>query len=88
MSAISRPTYRPQNRPKEFIVAARARVDGVGRHKGHLVCGHCGMGGMSMADFAAEIGVSVRDVSAFLDKRTLRPDVAATIRANVLRVVE
>jgi hypothetical protein len=88
MSAISRPTYRPQNKPKQFIIAVRARTDAAGRHRGHLACGHCGAGGMAMADFAVEAGMSVHDVSAFLDRRTVRADVAQRIRDNVMRVVE
>lgn len=86
MSAISRPAYRPRNTPKDFILAVRQHAGMVGN--GHLTCGHCGMGGMSMADFAAEIGVSARDVSAFLNRRAVRDDVARKIRASVMRVVE
>lgn len=86
MSAISRPSYRPRNTPKDFIVAVRQNGGMVGN--GHLACGHCGAGGMSMADFAAEVGVSARDVSAFLNRRPVRDDVARKIRANVMRVVE
>ena len=84
MTAISRPAYRPQNKPKDFIIAARDTPRG----SGTLACGHCGAGGMSMADFADEIGVSIRDVSAFLHRRPVREDVARKIRANVMRVVE
>lgn len=85
MSTISRAAYRPpNNRPRDFVIAVR----GDGRYKGKLICGHCGLGGMAMSDFAAETGIPVRDVSAFLDRRTVRADIAAKIRANVLRVYE
>lgn len=84
MTAISRPAYRPQNRPKDFIIAVR---EGGSRYT-TLACGHCGAGGMAMADFAYEIGVSARDVSRFLHRQPVREDVAKKIRANVMRVVE
>jgi hypothetical protein len=86
MSAIGRPAYRPQNKPRDFVIAIRETP--ATRLVVGLACGHCGAGGMSMADFADEIGVSARDVSAFLHKRTVREDVAKKIRANVMRVVE
>lgn len=86
MSAISRPAYRPRNKTKEFVIAVRSSGNQIGR--GHLACGHCGFGGMAMADFAAENDVSARDVSRFLNRLPVRDDVAARIRATVMRVVE
>lgn len=86
MSAISRPAYRPRNRTKEFIIAVRSGGNHLGR--GTFTCGHCGAGGMSMADFADENGLSTRDVSRFLNRLPVRDDVATRIRANVMRVVE
>lgn len=84
MSAISRPAYRPQNRTRDFIIAVRRTPM---THPA-LACGHCGAGGMSMADFEAENGLPRGSVSKFLNRQPVRDDVAATIRANVKRVVE
>lgn len=92
MSAISeggKPTDT-----KAFLVAHRrsasfSLADGkVYVGSGFLECDHCRRGGMSRADFARIVGVSVGVVSRWLDRKPVREDMARRIREFLLRVEE
>lgn len=89
MSAISRPAHGKGDKTREYLGAARSkRTANMIRPKGYLYCISCGGSTMSMADFAAIVGVTPRDVSRFLNREPVRDDKAAAIRANLAEVDE
>ena len=75
---------------KRYIVLERKGhgSDGVVRATGFITCAVCGMSPLNRKQLAIEIGVPVNALSRFLNRDTIRADVAATIRASVARVVE
>lgn len=80
---------RPTKPVDKFVVISRkGERDGVIHTSGAIVCDTCRGFAMSQHDLAREIGVSPAHLSAFLNRRPLRADVADKIRHSVLRVEE
>lgn len=83
--------YGLGDKTTQYVAAQRNGVNEARTHivtSGHLYCTSCGGPAMSIADFANIAGVAPRDVSNFLNHRTIREDKAARIRAHLHHVDE
>ncbi|HEY6058724.1 MAG TPA: hypothetical protein VIV06_11865 [Candidatus Limnocylindrales bacterium] len=67
---------------ERYVVAVR---DGVAAH-GYLYCAGCGASSVTKADFAREIGVTLRVLNRWLDRQPIAQAQADAIRRRVLRV--
>lgn len=89
MSSSLPPAHGLGRATRKYIKAVRSGThNGVIHPRGYLHCISCGGPTMSMADFASHAGVSASQVSAFLNRRTVREDVAKKIRNNLYDVDE
>lgn len=88
---VIRRAYGLADKTTEYVAAQRSGTDLERGHivtQGHLYCISCGGPAVSLADFARLAGVTPRDVSAFLNHRTIREDKAQRIRAHLHHVDE
>jgi hypothetical protein len=89
MSTICRPAHGLRDRTERYVGGARPiKTSNRIRTHGYLYCISCGGPAMSKSDFAIAAGVSVRDVTAWLERKPVRDDVARRIRSKLSEVDE